>query len=293
MHTIQVDASVQRVSRVLSLRHVFSNRPGGGGQETLRRSIDENRFAWSAFRPQLQMTSGRIRMRGRPLSSSRMALPQTLMPRGCHGSTLARSSITMFARGFSRKWRYRTVFVRSSPPLTIESRRAVGTWAEAKVLPASHPPLRPRSLARRHRPGGEAQPLPLRQSGTLGVSTGERLEHRVDHPGGPEEPLEDREDVLPEAVCLLPEPDPGPEDAQGIDRPSARGPCAGVAHRRSHLSPGSPRHARPPTGTPRSPRPAGRAFLQKSYRRRCPTSRAEGRLTTCAGGSARRRHLPR
>ncbi len=41
--------------------------------------------------------------------------------------------------------------------------------AEAKVLPASHPPLRPRWLARRDRPGGEAQPLPLRQSGTLGA----------------------------------------------------------------------------------------------------------------------------
>src|SRR5262245_60038794 len=61
-------------------------------------------------------------------------------------------------------------------------------------------------------------------------SARQKPEDFVDHPGGPEQSLEDREDVLPERVRLLPEPHPRAEDAQPVNGASACG-TASVAHR--------------------------------------------------------------
>ena len=60
---------------------------------------------------------------------------------------------------------------------------------------------------------------------------GERLEH---HEGRPEDALHDREDVLPEAVRLLPEVHPSAEDPEAVDRAST-GCARTVAHRRHPL----------------------------------------------------------
>jgi len=72
-------------------------------------------------------------------------------------------------------------------------------------------------------------------------SAGEGLEEVVDHPGRPEQPLENREGVLPEGVRLLEEPHPGPEAARRVEGASASGPRVAVAHR--HTSPRRVRRA--------------------------------------------------
>ena len=61
----------------------------------------------------------------------------------------------------------------------------------------------------------------LPETGKIGRSASKSFEGLVDHPGRPQQALEDREDVFPEAVCLLPEPHPGSEDAKGVDRAAA------------------------------------------------------------------------
>jgi len=59
----------------------------------------------------------------------------------------------------------------------------------------------------------------------------ERLEDVVDHEGRPEDALEDRAQVVPERIRLLPEVDPGAEDAQAVDRASTCGARVAAAHR--------------------------------------------------------------
>src|SRR5512132_6632 len=73
----------------------------------------------------------------------------------------------------------------------------------------------------------------------------ECLEDLIDHEGRPEQALDDRQQVLPERVGLLPEVHQGPEDPQTIDRTPASGRAgvASVAHHPPHLS-------RPPGATP-------------------------------------------
>jgi hypothetical protein len=55
--------------------------------------------------------------------------------RGVHGSVEARSSMTMVARGFSFRWRKRTVLVRSMPPLTMASPSRPKLTAEMSGCP--------------------------------------------------------------------------------------------------------------------------------------------------------------
>src|SRR6266566_4046497 len=64
------------------------------------------------------------------------------------------------------------------------------------------------------------------------ASASDRAEDVVDHESRPEQALEDGERMPPKRICLLPEPHPGAEDPEGVDRASASS-CAPVvaAHR--------------------------------------------------------------
>lgn len=70
------------------------------------------------------------------------------------------------------------------------------------------------------------------RGGSLSVESRERFVH---HPGRPEYALEDGHHVFPEPVGVLPEVDPGTEDAESVDG-AATGRRPGVTtHLRSHL----------------------------------------------------------
>ena len=73
-------------------------------------------------------------------------------------------------------------------------------------------------LAARWPGSAPAVPVIRRGSGNL-----------ADHERGPEDALEDREDVRPEALRLLEEPHPGTEDAETEDGTAARTGRAGLA----------------------------------------------------------------
>ncbi len=73
-----------------------------------------------------------------------------------------------------------------------------------------------------------------------GPAAGSRLavecfEDVVDHPGGPEQALDEDEHVGPEGVGLLPEIHPGAEDAQAVDRSATSRTRTSLSHRHHSL----------------------------------------------------------
>jgi hypothetical protein len=74
---------------------------------------------------------------------------------------------------------------------------------------------------------GAFQPCSRRAGGGCGAglrrspAAAEGLEDLIDHERRPEQALDDRQQVLPEPIGLLPEVDQGPEDAQTVDRAAA------------------------------------------------------------------------
>jgi hypothetical protein len=71
--------------------------------------------------PQETIRSGRLRISGVG-SLIASARPRTSIPRGRHGSVLARSSTTSAARPLRSTSRYFFVRAKSCPPTSIESR---------------------------------------------------------------------------------------------------------------------------------------------------------------------------
>src|SRR5512132_1991539 len=200
-------------------------------------------------------------------------------------------SVTSRRRASTRWWPGRAAAARSA----LARSRAVRTTGSQGQLPGQFPADAAVGAGDEHDAGhrtprsGSAVliicgPLASGQStqGLTGVccsarsspAAAECLEDLVDHECRPEQALDDRQQVLPEPLGLLPEVHQGPEDPQTVDGAAASGRArvAAVAH---HPPASRHRRERPGSTVPTPPRcatPATTAAAPGSRRRRAEST---------------------